>query len=121
MLSYDANAGTTTPSPIAALLGAGARRRSVRRDTDSNRPRIVAVKCGHSHAIAVDHTGGVWAWGCNAHGQVVHHKLEHIATPTQVTLTDIVHPSDRCGAVGGGGNRSYGCCERSRVVVVMMW
>jgi hypothetical protein len=36
----------------------------------SHSPRITHVACGNWHAVAVDSDGGVWAWGCNADGQV---------------------------------------------------
>jgi hypothetical protein len=52
------------------------------------RPKLVSLKCGHSHSLAQDSRGGVWAWGCNAHGQVVYGVRHNVLRPRQLDLSE---------------------------------
>jgi alpha-tubulin suppressor-like RCC1 family protein len=49
--------------------------------------KIVAVAAGGMHSLAIDSCGQVWAWGCNAYGQLgVDSELEQLHTPTLVAF-----------------------------------
>ncbi len=62
-------------------------------------PRFIAVASGHSHSLALDRAGNVWAWGCNAHGQAIQGLRQHVLCPRQVLLNPRVPTSDRCVVV----------------------
>lgn len=68
------------------------------------RLRFSSIKCGHSHAVAVDHNGSVWSWGCNAHGQVAGDVHDHVLCPRRIPLGHLMHATDRyavlrCGTI----------------------
>ena len=59
-------------------------------------PRFIAIASGHSHSLALDRAGNVWAWGCNAHGQAIQGLRQHVLAARQVLLNPRVPPDDRC-------------------------
>lgn len=60
------------------------------------RPRLVALRSGHSHSLAQDSRGNVWSWGCNAHGQVVQGVRSNITRPRQLDMKAVIPEGDRC-------------------------
>jgi len=79
---------------------------------------IVAVSAGESHNTALRSDGTVWAWGCNARGQLGNGATNESHTPTQVVgLSNVVAISGRAyhnlalksdGTVWAWGWNQYG-------------
>ncbi len=70
---------------------------------------IVAIVAGDSHALAIDASGNVWAWGDDAHGQLGHGATLSNTLPSVVPgLSNIVQISATQGgtsfALDSGGN-----------------
>lgn len=59
------------------------------------RPRLSAIQCGHSHVLARDSKGGMWAWGSNAHGQVVQKVHSNVLRPRQIDLRPVMAEGDK--------------------------
>lgn len=73
--------GSNENGQLGVSGGSSERPRVVRRLW---RYRVIAVAAGHHHSLAVDATGGVWAWGWNVYGQCA------AAATTDVTRARLV-------------------------------
>eukprot|EP00299_Pterocystis_sp_00344_P015996 c8002_g1_i4.p1 GENE.c8002_g1_i4~~c8002_g1_i4.p1 ORF type:complete len:245 (+),score=48.93 c8002_g1_i4:636-1370(+) len=74
----------TIPNLVSSLLGV----------------RIVKIACGAHHSVAVSDKGQLYAWGCNAHGQLGLANFVSVDEPQLVTKfpSDTLVKSVSCGA-----------------------
>ena len=79
---------------------------------------ITSIAAGHSHLLALDHTGKIWTWGANGAGQLGNGQLASSAVPAQIKLSaHIVRVAagdthsfavDGLGRVWGWGSNNFG-------------
>ena len=50
---------------------------------------IVAIDAGHSHSVAITHTGEVYAWGANEHGQLGDGSRKDRRSPVRIALDHV--------------------------------
>jgi alpha-tubulin suppressor-like RCC1 family protein len=75
-------------------------------------PGLAAMRSlatGHSHVLALDHHGKVWAWGANSAGQLGNNSLQASARPVHVKL-----PS-RITHIAAGDTHSFAVDEHKRL------
>lgn len=61
---------------------------------------IIAITCGASHALALDSSGNIWAWGSNRSGQLGNNSSTNSSYPVQVSSLSGV------SAIAAGGGYS---------------
>jgi len=47
----------------------------------ANNIKIVEIRCGHYHNLAIDGNGRVWSWGSSRSGQCGHDNFKNVYTP----------------------------------------
>ena len=69
---------------------------------------LTSISAGEGHALALDSAGRVWAWGCDAEGQVglLASSSCAVASPTCVLGPGSVRGGPPCAAVAAGGRHS---------------
>jgi alpha-tubulin suppressor-like RCC1 family protein len=72
----------------------------------ANLAGVIAIAAGRDHSLALDSTGGVWAWGDNSGSQ--------LGDGTTVASTVPVQVSNLSGAIAiaGGGRHSLAIVKR---------
>ncbi|MGC9456324.1 MAG: SCO family protein [Halothiobacillaceae bacterium] len=69
---------------LGQLADPDAPRRRPEPQTVTGLPKITGIRAGQAHALAVDNSGGVWAWGANQLGQIGDGTRFARALPTRV-------------------------------------
>ena len=107
--------GTASPSPAAALSGAGAagdgaswRHGDLEGQWQPKKveafagQRVIAVSAGGAHSLAITADSAVWSWGWESSGQLGHGDRQHQLLPKKIEAL----AGRRVVAVSAGGARN---------------
>ncbi len=74
---------------------------------------FTAVAIGDSHNLALTDTGGIWAWGRNAEGQLGDDSESARCTPVEIVLP----PDTRVGQIAAGAHHSIGLTQDGAILI----
>jgi len=75
------------------------------------RPRLVDIKCGTNHTVALTDDGKVFTWGCGDYGRLGHKVQEHEMYPRRVEFFNADNSRNTARLVAVGATCTLVCTE----------